>query len=396
MATLTAVTVVGFGLSQTQANAAGGFLSRNGAQLTLNGKPYTYVSFNAYGLTGQETGTPYSKSVVDAYFASLPTKSLTRTWAWKNNGLNGVDTVVSSAAANNQMVILSLSEGAGFDGEGKKDEAWFANGYKTDLLPWVRTIVAKHKDSEAVGMWEIMNEPGNKAAINGTVSNATMKAFFEAVAGEVKAIDKNHLVTTGTMDANQHGMSDFGALHSSANIDVASIHEYADEYEGGVIISSNYTQGVAKLKAAGINKPVILGEVGVQGADSGCRSRDARVAVVKQKADAYLAAGASGINLWNWFPVNHNQCSHGQSIHPGDPLISFVKSYKGNVVTAATSSSSTSAKPSTSSSSTSAKPSTSSSSTSAKPSTSSSSTSAKPSTVVTVGTAIPAVKVFVP
>jgi mannan endo-1,4-beta-mannosidase len=345
---------VGFAVAQPRADAAGGFLSRSGAQLTLNGKPYTYVSFNAYGMTGQETGTPYADSVLDGYFASLPSKSLTRTWAWKNNGMSGIDSVVASAESNNQMVILSLSEGAGFDHLGKKDEAWFASGYKTDLLPWVRQVVAKHKDSEAVGMWEIMNEPGNKSAVNGSISNATMKSFFDTVAAEIKAIDKNHLVTTGTMDANQQGMSDFGNLHAGTNIDVASIHEYADEYEGGILVSSNYTQGVAKLKAAGVDKPVILGEVGVPGADSGCRTREARVQVVQQKADAYFAAGADGINLWNWFPNKNNTCQAGQSIYPGDPLLTFVKTYKGaSQQTGGTSTPSTAPKPTSSTSTTS-------------------------------------------
>jgi mannan endo-1,4-beta-mannosidase len=388
---LTAVASIAIGLAQApSANAASGYLSRSGAQLMLNGKPYTYLSFNAYGMTGQETGTPYSRSVLDGYFSALPTKSLTRTWAWKNNGMSGIDNVVASATANNQMVIFSLSEGAGYDHLGKKDEAWFANGYKSDLLPWVRQVVTKYKDSQAVGMWEIMNEPGNKSAINGTVSNTTMKSFFDTVAGEIKAIDKNHLVTTGTMDANQHGMSDFGNLHAGSNIDVASIHEYADEYEGGILVSNNYTQGVAKLRAAGVNKPVILGEVGVPGADNaGCRSRAERVNVVQRKADAYLAAGASGINLWNWFPANHNQCVAGQSIYPGDPLIGFVRSYKGvsqntggPVATVPPSSVPTTAKPPASSS------------TSQKPS--SSSTSQKPSTSVTAAPGIPVVPVTPP
>jgi mannan endo-1,4-beta-mannosidase len=327
---LTAIAALGFGLTQTQAHAAPWYLSRSGSQLVLNGKPYTYVSFNAYGMTGQETGSPYPRSVIDAYFRNLPTKSLTRTWAWKNNGMSGIDAVVQSAQVNNQMVILSLSEGAGFDGAGKKNEEWFATGYKADLLPWVRQVVEKYKDSEAIGMWEIMNEPGNKSAINGSVSDATMKAFFDSIAAEIKAIDAHHLVESGTMDANQYGMADFANLHSSPNIDVVSVHEYADEYEGGAIVSGNYTQAVAKLRAGGIKKPVILGEVGVQGADSGCRSREARVAIVEQKADAYLAAGASGINLWNWFPTNHNQCESGQSIYPGDPLVAFAKTYSGS------------------------------------------------------------------
>lgn len=323
------VATAAYGLSTSQAATTSGFLSRNGAELMLNGKPYTYVSFNAYGMTGQETGTPYSRSVDDTYFASLPANSLTRTWAWKNNGLSGVETAVASAQAHNQMLILSLSEGAGFDGQGKKDQAWFASGYKTDLLPWVKQVVTKYKDSSAVGMWEIMNEPGNKGAVSGSISNATMKAFFDDVAATIKGIDKNHLAETGTMDANQAGTSDFGALHSGPNIDVASIHDYADEYEGGVLVSGNYTQAVSALKAAGVNKPIIVGEVGVRGADSSCaHTRDQRANIFKQKFDAYFKAGASGINIWNWYPTKYNNCENGESIYPGDPTVAAVKNYK--------------------------------------------------------------------
>lgn len=326
IATAVVTASAAIGLFMAKSNAAESGLGVSGSNLTLNGKVYQYVSFNAYGMTGQQTGTPYSSQDDEEIFRSLPPNSLVRTWAFKHNGMEGVDRVVQAAEATNQMVILSVSNGASEDGQPRHGTAFFEGGYEEELLPWVRELVIKYKDSPAIGMWEIMNEPGNENATDGDVSASAMKGFFDGVAAEIKKIDPDTLVESGTMDPKQKGMSDFGNLHSSPDIDVVSVHEYADQFEGGALISGNFTSAQQQLKSAGVNKPIILGEVGVRGADGNCaHSRQERVGIMQQKIDRYLSSGAAGINIWNYFNTEQNECDFGESIHAGDPLVAAVK-----------------------------------------------------------------------
>lgn len=313
--------------SRPTASAAPARLTRSGNTLMLDGKPFRYVGVNAYGLNGQETGHPYTRAQIDSLFAALPTATVTRTWAWPARKVDSLVPVIESAEAHNQLLILSLSEGAGFSPAGKRTAAWYESGYKDELLPWIDEVVPRFKNSRAVGMWEIMNEPGNRDATDGEVPPAVMKDFFDTVAARIKEHDPNHLVETGTMDSSQSGTQDWVALNSSDKIDVLSIHEYADEYENGILVSKHYTDVVAATKK--LNKPIIIGEVGVRGSDVGClRTREQRVDLLRRKFDAYFAAGVSGINLWNWFPDKKDDCKSGQNLYNGDPAMQLLRDYR--------------------------------------------------------------------
>lgn len=302
-------------------------LTRQDNELLLDGEPFRYVGVNAYGLNGQETGYAYDQEAVDSLFSALPRPTLTRTWAWSKQRPESLKPILESAERHGQLLILSLSEGAEFGSKGDRTTEWYESGYKKDLLPWVDKVVPMYKDSPAIGMWEIINEPGNLGSTDGDVPPKVMKDFFDTVAARIKLHDPRHLVETGTMDAKQAGMSDWVALNSGDNIDVMSIHEYADEFESGAIASHHVEDVLADVRR--VNKPFIIGEVGVRGADEGCvRSRAERVDIVRKKFDVYFGLGASGVNLWNWFPDKRQQCAHGENIDPSDPLMGLLRSYR--------------------------------------------------------------------
>lgn len=304
-------------------------LRRSGPDLILDGAPYRYVGVNAYGLNGQETGAPYPQAAIDSLFRALPPTTLTRTWAWRSNGADSLAPIIRSAERHGQKLILSLSEGAGWDSPRvTRTEAWFAQGFKRDLLPWVDEVVSRYRNSSAIGMWEIMNEPGNRGGTRGPVSTRTMKTFFDTVAARIKANDPHHLVETGTMDAKQWGTGNWIELNSGPNIDVMSVHDYADEYEHGAPVSWNFLD--IRTKIAAVGKPVIIGEVGVRGADpgTGCiRDRKRRAVIYRQKFDSYFARGVDGINIWNWYPRKSNQCDSGESLYNGDPTMQLLRRY---------------------------------------------------------------------
>jgi mannan endo-1,4-beta-mannosidase len=102
------------GDDETNAPAPATYLSTNGTELMLNGAVYKTVGFNAPGMTGCLDGTAYSDATLDSYFASLRPRSLTRTWAFRMFGTADLGRVVMAAERNNQMLILSLADGAGF------------------------------------------------------------------------------------------------------------------------------------------------------------------------------------------------------------------------------------------------------------------------------------------
>jgi hypothetical protein len=309
------------------------FLKRQGKTLTLGGAPYTTVGVNAYGLAGCETSTPFSDADMDAFFGSLRPHSLTRAWAFEAQGLSGVDRMVLWAERHNQMLILSLGnafsdcgelDGVPSGGTGK-DPSWYATGYKTRYLAWVKQVVARFKGSPAIGMWEVLNSPG--AAASGAITTATMRAFLDDVAANIRSIDPNHLIESGSEAEYIAGTSDYAFVHGGPDIDVAGLHEYDYGYNNNhTIISSHLMPTLSAMNS--INKPLLVTEVGVKASDSaaGCTNRTLRRDVFKQKFDGYLQRGAAAVLIWNWSSTKHDTCAY-ETVYPQDPIMQLLYTY---------------------------------------------------------------------
>lgn len=305
-----------------------GFLYRQGKTLMWNGQEYKFTGFNHYGFSGCE-GVTYSDADIDAYFSSLQPYSITRTWAFEYWGFERLDAVIQSAEAHNQFVILTLADGRGHcnetdgrpggDGSGKV-AAWYEGGYRTKYIPWIQTVVARYKDSPAVGMWELINEPGTTG-----VSDQEMKAFFDEAAAAIKAIDPNHLVSSGAQAQYVSGTSDYAYVHSGPNIDVGTLHEYDYDYQGSnTIISPHLDPTLSAMNS--INKPLVVGETGIKAANSNCRTSFAtRSNAFRLKFDGYFEQGAAGVIIWNRSKRNLTSCVF--EIGSSDPVIAMTRSY---------------------------------------------------------------------
>jgi mannan endo-1,4-beta-mannosidase len=305
-----------------------GFVYRDGKTLMLAGRPYKFAGFNAYGMSGCETGSAWSRSMLDDYFSNLPAASMTRTWAFSAYGSAALDQIVASAAAHNQKLILSLADGnsncrdydgsPGGEGTGK-NTSWYVSGYKIKYLNWVRTVVSRYKDSPAVGMWEIINEPGHTG---GKVDDTTMRAFFDAAAATIKGIDQRHLVESGALGEYVSGTTDYAYVHGGPNVDVGSLHEY--EYDhSNAIVSEHFSPTLTAMNS--IDKPLIVGETGILAGPDCQTSPDTRAEAVKKKLDAYLRGGAVGVAVWNRSSRSYPGCDYG--FGPDDPLNATIKSY---------------------------------------------------------------------
>lgn len=303
--------------------APAGFVYRHGRTLMLDGRPYRFVGFNAYGMAGCTTGTAWTREQLDAYFAGLPPAAMTRTWAFAHWGTDALDTVVASAREHGQKLILSLADAVDSCEPANKDAAWYQSGYRADYLTWVRTVVRRYAGSPAIGMWEVINEPGNTS----TVDESTLKAFLDSVAATIKGIDPRHLVESGAMGEYAPGNGDFALLHSGPDIDVGSLHEY-DYTDGKPVIVSHHLTPVLNALST-LDKPLIVGEVGITSGPDCTISLATRRDALRAKFDAYLRAGASGVLVWNYTPGPGSGCDYTVRADPPDPAIAMVTAYRG-------------------------------------------------------------------
>jgi hypothetical protein len=103
---------------------------------------------------------------------------------------------------------------------------WFAGGYQQNYLPYVTLAVAAHKDHAAVFSWQLGNEIADQ------VDADTHDAFVHAVAGQIKSIDPDHMVSIGMLSlahipgyTAERGIE----LYGDDNLDFITAHRYNDQ-----------------------------------------------------------------------------------------------------------------------------------------------------------------------
>lgn len=344
-------------------------VTRNGATLLLNGAPDRFVGINAYSLAtwwSVNSGCGEQVDDLDGFFAQFRPNSRVRLWAWQGTmavnhrtgqiDWTGLDRVVEAAQRHNQRLILSLGSQSGECDDGQwKDKAWYDGGYRrrapsTGLLPlsyweYVRAIVSRYKDSPAIGMWELINEPevsecppgfsggacnGRQTCPDHEAAARSLRAFFDTVGAEVKRLAPHHLIESGVIGSGQCGHAGelYRYVHESPYIDVASYHDYA-ESSTELIPGDEWNGLQVRLdQMAAITKPLIVGEAGIRANNGvpGCRTLAARRDLMKAKMDAQFKAGIAGFLPWNWVPVNEGGC-HYETITADDPLMDLLASY---------------------------------------------------------------------
>lgn len=329
-------------VSAAAGTTGSGFLTRQGSQLFLNGSTYRFVGVNAYGLASCESITPgyYTGADLDAFFQQLPPNTVTRVFATSLATIADIDLVVARAAANRQMLILSLVDGANNCNAGKKklDRSWYQSGYKAYYLGWIDYVVSRFRNSTAIAMWEIANEPGWGCPGDCGVTKDEMKSFFDTAAARIKRNDPNHLVESGAMGKDIAAMwasADYAYVQSGPDVDVTSMHEYEYEWNGNTGAGTAFPY--EKRASDSINKPIIIGETGAPlSLPTNATCRDSSVTeqdLMKSKFDSYLAGGASGVLIWSYMktlPVwLAPGCSSRQHFFYGtnNPVFSMLRSY---------------------------------------------------------------------
>ncbi|XP_010464782.1 PREDICTED: putative mannan endo-1,4-beta-mannosidase 4 [Camelina sativa] len=337
-----------------------GFVTRNGLQFILNGKPFYANGFNAYWLTYEATDPTARYKITNAFQDAISHGlTIARTWGFHDGAIyralqtspgiydeqtfQGLDFVIAEAKRLGIKMIMPLVNNWSDYGGRKQYVAWaqsrgekvssdddfytnsltkqfYMNHVKT-MMNRVNTFTkVAYKDEPAIMAWQLMNEPQCKSDPSGK----TLTAWISEMAPYVKSLDPNHLLSTGHEGfygdsspqrktflnppaANIVG-ADFIANHNIDAIDFASAHCAADlwfqklDQKSRLDFSRKWLQGHIDDAQNILKKPLILAEFGV-GTDTPSYTLANRDAVFTATYNIfYLSArkGGSGAGALFW------------------------------------------------------------------------------------------------
>ena len=146
---------------------------------------------------------------------------------------------------------------------------WYTRGYKQagDGYPlsyraFAHAIAKRYAHEESIAMWQIGNElfaPSANGTCDPQAASVALRNFADDMAQVIHGADKNHLVSLGTIGDEECGLADDGWEYVHAgDVDVTEIHDYTQANE---TLPAHLYQRV--VQSQGLNKPIIVGELGV-------------------------------------------------------------------------------------------------------------------------------------
>jgi len=131
-----------------------------------------------------------------------------------------------------------------------------ANNHLKFIVSRTNTITGKpYSESKALMSWEIANEP--RCFADDSLHKAKFVEWIDEQSRMIKAIDPNHLVTTGS--EGYHGCQDdmelFKAIHTLPNIDYACIHIWPNNW--GWLGQFNQNYDADKTIDANAKDPIV-------------------------------------------------------------------------------------------------------------------------------------------
>lgn len=324
------------------ADFAGSFVTRSGRQLILNGDPFRFVGANLYdaAATDKYSCNP-SKRLSDAdllttlrYLHDKAGATVLRFWAYQTytqggTDFSGTDRVIAAAKQVGMKVIPVLEDGPGnctntTDVTPKskyENDTWFSAGYKVpygnaslSYRDYVKVIVQHYANEPTILAWSMMNEADTSA--RDSSGRTVLVDFATDIAGVIKSVDTRHLITVGTQSNGAPGASgpDFTAVYSVPDVDLAEVHDWgywgSDQSampggEGATppaadspsCKATNAPVGCSFALAAGLDKPLFVGEAGIMGRTA--EERSTRATLLRAKMDAAFGAGAVGYLVWS-------------------------------------------------------------------------------------------------
>ncbi|HEX6525330.1 MAG TPA: cellulase family glycosylhydrolase [Streptosporangiaceae bacterium] len=341
-----AVSTSGCSGSRSPGTPASGFVHRTGQQLYLNGRPYRFIGFNIWRACITSWNHPPNDT---RYFVNDGTTlagslaqinanggkmNAFRTWFYQqfalNNGVRdwtALDRCLTVAGNAGFKVICTLQDQYNYEGTGYKDTTWYSTGYTSAVVPhetvpyrqWVNEVVNRYKNDDRILMWELINEPDVSAGAGSAGTGPAdcpaadaqiFQAFRDDVAGLIKSIDSNHLVSLGTGYWGRCGMSGAGtgddnhwaAAADSPQIDICSWHDYSGYRNAKGTAAGGNGLDSRWQDAARLNKPIYVGECGIKLNSYVGYSTSERASYLDHKMSAQFAnyTNLAGHLSWEW------------------------------------------------------------------------------------------------
>lgn len=323
-------------------SVASGFVTTDGSSFRLGGRPFRFVGVNIYDAAASDryscrAGTRMSDEQLRSTLRTLHDQAgatVLRFWAYQTytqgaTYWDGVDRVLAAARDAGMKAIPVLEDGPGdctttsvrvpktlFGGD-----SWYTEGYKNpygnatlSYREYARAVAEHYAGDPTILGWSMMNE----AETNTRAADAApaLVGFAKDVAGVIRSVDPNHLITVGTQSNGAPGASgpDFAALYSLPEVSFAEVHDWGywgsdtAAMPGGEgadppaaaspeCTARNAPIGCSFALARGLRKPLVVGEAGMVGRTEAERTRRARL--LRTKMDAAFGAGADGYLIWS-------------------------------------------------------------------------------------------------
>ncbi|MFE0152262.1 hypothetical protein ACFWY5_34320 [Nonomuraea sp. NPDC059007] len=319
-----------------------GFVRAEGTRLTLDGRPYVMAGLNVYNAAsdgncwypmslGRSLRQMRGNVIRVWFFQRLATKDGRRDW-------RALDRMLATARRHGVKVLPVLTDQWGkCEWSGYKTESWYRGGYReidpggtVSYRDWVAEAVRRYRHDPAIAMWTLVNEAEAKpdaSAACGPGATEALRDFADDVGAVAKAASPAHLLTLGTMGGGQCGTAahNYQEVYASPALDVCEYHDY---HEPDQAIPGNEFDGLAirLAQCRALDKPLFVGEAGIDPRETGGLRGRARAYAVKMSAQ--FAAGVVGFVVWAW-------CDAGRTdgdafvVRPGDPVLKVLDKRAG-------------------------------------------------------------------
>ncbi len=357
------------------AMAAPGFVQRQGAAFTLDGKAWRPVGYNQYRLTSIAGGYLCDGGYGAISDASLATRldqmksagaNTVRTWFFQSyyqgstaNHWAPFDRLVNAAAARGMKVVPVLVN-QWTDCEpspAHKDVTFYESTYKTpnsfgyplSFKSYASMVAQRYASNPAVAFWQLVNEAQASTAsgaCNEAAAASALRRFGDDMTAAIKAVDPNHLVSLGTIGSGQCGAvtTNFQYIHAGA-IDMCDVHDYDHATQPIPGDQWNGTQ-VRLNQCNALGKPIVTAESGIvadadaNGSSSGAITNDTlqrRARFFDAKLAAQFAAGMDGYLIWDKI-VESSASSYNLNggrfgVGPGDRTEAVMRGWGGQLGT---------------------------------------------------------------
>jgi mannan endo-1,4-beta-mannosidase len=323
----------------TTAHKQQDFVARSGQRLLLDGHPWRFIGFNDYELSSLPGRTHCGRAVDDETVNSVMQDaedsgaSVIRTWFFQSyydmSNTSGrwrrirpawtaFDRVLAAAAAHHLLVIPVLvnewpncepstsAKGIAFFHTGYTHPAY---GYPLSFKQYAATVARHYADDSTIAFWQLGNElqSDSPSGCEEHASADALRAFADQMTTVIKSVDPHHLVSLGTVGADQCGLAggDYQYVYAG-RIDVCEYHDY------GVATSSipNGANSLAERiqQCRALDKPLFIGESGIPadtndfGQSTGRitnTSLQLRAGFFDAKITAAFNAGIVGYVIWD-------------------------------------------------------------------------------------------------